>query len=142
MQGAMLETKLGKIVTTLPMALINEKPAPDLIVQTANGNFVVVQKEVLIRFSIADKLSEETFMICPVIGKVLNPIVIFRTELKNARHPKTHIPLPRCVTPTKQGQRQTQLRNMLNQGNTENCATTIPVSYGPSMHQCRKWNNH
>ena len=59
----MSEAELRKIITTHPEAILQElpPPPPNFKIQIANGNLVPVRKQVLLRFSVAGKVFEETF---------------------------------------------------------------------------------
>ena len=46
-------------------------PPPNFKIQIANGNLVPVRKQVLLRFYVAGKVFEETFLILPTMGTIL-----------------------------------------------------------------------
>ena len=56
-QSALSEAELRRILTAHPAALLEELPAPEFKVQIANGNFVPVRKQVLLRFLLEEKSS-------------------------------------------------------------------------------------
>ena len=69
-QSAMSEAELRKITTAHPEAILQELP-PNFKIQIANGNLVPVRKQVLLRFYVAGKVFEETFLILPTMGTIL-----------------------------------------------------------------------
>ena len=70
-QSAMSEAELRKITTAHPEAILQELPPPNFKIQIANGNLVPVRKQVLLRFYVAGKVFEETFLILPTMGTFL-----------------------------------------------------------------------
>ena len=77
-QSALSEAELRCILAAHPAALLQELPAPEFKVQTANGNIVPVKKQVLLRFFIGGKIFEETFMVLPTMGNVLIGMSFFK----------------------------------------------------------------
>ena len=63
-----------------PAALleVEDYPAPDFKIQVANWSIFPVCKQVLFRNSIGDKSIEETFMILPTMGNILNGMSFFK----------------------------------------------------------------
>ena len=70
-QSAMSEAELRKITTAHPEAILQELPPLNFKFQIANGNLVPVRKQVLLRFYVAGKVFEETFLILPTMGTIL-----------------------------------------------------------------------
>ena len=70
-QSAMSEAELRKITTAHSEAILQELPPPNFKIQIANGNLVPVRKQVLLRFYVAGKVFEETFLILPTMGTIL-----------------------------------------------------------------------
>ena len=77
-QSAMSEAELHRVLQAHPSALLEELPAPDFKVQIANGHIVPIRKQVLLRFFIAGKIFEETFMILPTMGNILIGMSFFK----------------------------------------------------------------
>ena len=69
--SAMSEAELRKITTAHPEAILQELTPPNFKIQIANGNLVPVRKQVLLRFYLAGKVFEETFLILPTMGTIL-----------------------------------------------------------------------
>ena len=70
-QSAMFEAELRKITTAHPEAILQKLPPPNVKIQIANGNLVPVRKQDLLRFYVAGKVFEETFLILPTMGTIL-----------------------------------------------------------------------
>ena len=70
-QSAMPEAELRKITTAHPEAILQELPPPNFKIQIANGNLVPVRKQVLLRFYVAGKVFEKTFLILLTMGTIL-----------------------------------------------------------------------
>ena len=77
-QSTMSENELRRILQAHPAAQLEEYPAPDFKVQIANGNIVLVRKQVLLRFFIGGKIFEDTFMILPTMGNILIGMSFFK----------------------------------------------------------------
>ena len=77
-QSALSEAELRRILSAHPGALLQELPAPEFKVQTANGNIETVRKQVLLRFFIGGKVFEETFMVLPTMGNVFIEMSFFK----------------------------------------------------------------
>ena len=70
-QSAMSEAELRKITTAHPEAILQELPLPNFKIQIANGNLVPVRKQLLLRFYVAGKVFDKTFLILPTMGTIL-----------------------------------------------------------------------
>ena len=93
-QSAMSEAELRKITTAHPEAILQELPPPNFKIQIANGNLVPVRKQVLLRFYVAGKVYEETFLILPTMGTILIGMSFFEKYSVNLDI-KNHLrPLP------------------------------------------------
>ena len=77
-RSALSEAEIRRILTAHPAALLQDLPAPEFKVQIANGNIVPVRKQVLLRFFIGGKVSEETFMVLPSMGNALIAMSFFK----------------------------------------------------------------
>ena len=63
-------------------------PSPDCKIQTANGNIMPIWKQFLLRFFLAEKNFDETFLVLPSMDITLNGMSFFRKcsvtlDLKN-----------------------------------------------------------
>ena len=92
-QSAMSEAELRKIITSHPEAIVQELPPPNFKTQIANGNLVPVRKQVLLRFYVAGKVSEETFLILPTMGTILIGMSCFEKYCQ-PRHQEPPCPFP------------------------------------------------
>ena len=78
-QSEMSEAELRKIITAHPEVILQKLPPspPNFKNQIANGNLVPERKQVLIRFDVAGKVFEETFLILPTMGTIFIGMVFF-----------------------------------------------------------------
>ena len=91
-----------------PEALLNEVPPPNFKVQIANGNLVPIRRQVLLRFYIAGKVFEETFLVLPTRGTILIGMSFFEKYSVNLdiKNHLVHFPNHMMSMQVKQQQNQ------------------------------------
>ena len=62
-QSAIIENELRKIQIANSESLLKELAAPEFKIQIANGTLVTVKKQIVLKFSLASPVFEETFHI-------------------------------------------------------------------------------
>ena len=82
-QSALSEAELRKITAARPESVLDELPPPNFKVQIANGNLVLIRKQVLLRFFIAGKVFEEVILVLPTMGTILMGMSFFEKNSVN-----------------------------------------------------------
>ena len=129
-QSAMSEAELRKITTAHPEAILQELPPPNFKIQIANGNLVPVRKQVLLRFYVAGKVFEETFLILPTMGTILIGMSFFEKYSVNLdiKNHLVHFPNHMMSMQVRQ-----QKNNRFKTGLIDLCSSTRTVI--PPLHQ-------
>ena len=129
-QSAMSEAELQKITTAHPEAILQELPPPNFKIQIANGNLVPVRKQVLLRFYVAGKVFEETFLILPTMGTILIGMSFFEKYSVNLdiKNHLVHFPNHMMSMQVRQ-----QKNNRFKTGLIDLCSSTRTVI--PPLHQ-------
>ena len=76
-KSAMSESEISRILTYQPSALLQEMPATEYKTQFTNGNIVPMINQVQLRFFLAGKIFEETFIVLPTMGNILIGMYFF-----------------------------------------------------------------
>ena len=126
----MSEAELRKITTAHPEAILQEFPPPNFKIQIANGNLVPVRKQVLLRFYVAGKVFEETFLILPTMGTILIGMSFFEKYSVNLdiKNHLVHFPNHMMSMQVRQ-----QKNNRFKTGLIDLCSSTRTVI--PPLHQ-------
>ena len=129
-QSAMSEAELRKITTAHPEAILQEFPPPNFKIQIANGNLVPVRKQVFLRFYVAGKVFEETFLILPTMGTILIGMSFFEKYSVNLdiKNHLVHFPNHMMSMQVRQ-----QKNNRFKTGLIDLCSSTRTVI--PPLHQ-------
>ena len=129
-QSAMSEAELRKITTAHPEAILQELPPPNFKIQIANGNLIPVRKQVLLRFYVAGKVFEETFLILPTMGTILIGMSFFEKYSVNLDIKNNLVHFPNRMMSM---QVREQKNNKFKTGLTNLCSSNKTVI--PPLHQ-------